>query len=62
MSIRVQSVCITWKWALAASPQPPVELLLQKIPFFADSLQHGAVLLGPAHQVGDCVLHRAIWN
>lgn len=37
--------------------EPPEELSSQQIPLFADPLQHGAILLSSAHQVGERVLH-----
>lgn len=42
--------------------QPPVELQSQEVSLLADALQHGTVLLGTAHQVGQGVVHRAIWH
>lgn len=49
---------------LAASPhtQPPVELFPQQVPLFADSLQHGAILLGPAQQIRERVVYGAVWH
>lgn len=49
-------------WRSASSPQThsPVELLPQQVPLFADSLQHGAILLSPTHQVRERVVQGAV--
>lgn len=49
---------------LAALPhtQPPIELFPQQIPLFADSLQHGAILLGPAQQIRKRVVYGTVWH
>lgn len=51
-------------YVLAASlhTQPPVELFLEQVPLFADSLQHGAILLGPTQQIGERVVYGTVWH